>query len=77
MKEDMTRLQKYRKESGLSQSQLSAMSGISVRHIQNLEQKNRDINKTQGITLYKLSKVLCCHIEDLLELKEIEKYDLK
>ena len=39
----------------------------SLRSIQMYEQRNNDIDKAQGHTLYKLSLALGCEIEDLLE----------
>lgn len=62
-----TRLKKIREASGLSQNELSKKSGVSLRSIQMYEQKNNDIDKAQGQTLYKLSVTLGCSIEDLLE----------
>lgn len=61
-------LQEIRLAKGLSQSQLAKKSGVSLGHIRNLEQGQRDINKTAGIILYKLSKALECRIEDLLKI---------
>ena len=62
-----TRLKVRRQNCGLSQSQLASASGVAIRQIQLFEQGQRDINKTAAVTLYKLSKALCCRMEDLLE----------
>lgn len=62
-----TRLKKIREASGLSQVKLSEKSGVSLRSIQMYEQRNNDIDKAQAKTLYQLSRVLGCEIEDLLE----------
>lgn len=62
-----TKLKRIREAAGLSQSELSKKSGVSLRSIQMYEQKNNDIDKAQGHTLYKLSVALGCSIEDLLE----------
>ena len=62
-----TNLKKLRETTALSQSQLADESGVSLRSIQMYEQRNKDINKAQAITLAKLSRVLGCNIEDLLE----------
>ena len=51
----------------MSQSELSQKSGISLRTIQQYEIKAKDINKAATMTLIKLSRVLGCKIEDLLE----------
>jgi len=61
------KLKVIRTKVGLSQSQLAHKSGINVRTIQNYEQGVKDINKAQAIKLYKISKVLNCSIEELLE----------
>lgn len=62
-----TNLSLKRKNSSLSQSQLAKLSGVSLRAIQLYEQRKLDINMANAIKLYKLSKVLNCKIEDLLE----------
>jgi DNA-binding Xre family transcriptional regulator len=62
-----TRLRTKRLNSGLSQSQLAAESGVSIRQIQLFEQRKRDINNTAAITLLRLSKALHCRMEDLIE----------
>ena len=43
------------------------MSGVSLRSIQMYEQRNKDINKAQSESLYRLAKALGCTMEDLLE----------
>ena len=60
-------LKRIRESRGLSQSELAEQSGIKVRNIQMYEQRVNDIDKAQAQTLYKLSRVLGCDIEDLLE----------
>ncbi len=62
-----TKLQTYRKNCGLSQSDLSALSGVPLRSIQMYEQRNKDINKAHAETLLALSKTLCRPIEDFFE----------
>lgn len=62
-----TRLREKRKNIGLSQAKLAQEADVPVRQIQLFEQGQRDINKASAITLYKLSKILSCQIEDLLE----------
>ena len=62
-----TRLQAIRQNRGLSQSQLAKLSGVNVRNIQLYEQRVNDIDKAQGITLYRLAHVLGCRMESLLE----------
>ena len=60
-------LKRIRESRGLSQSELAEQSGIKVRNIQMYEQRVNNIDKAQVQTLYKLSRVLGCDIEDLLE----------
>ncbi len=62
-----TKLKRIREARGLSQSELAKLSGVSLRSIQMYEQRGNDIDKAQGQTLYKLSVILGCQIEDLLE----------
>lgn len=63
-----TNLKRIRKNAGLSQNELACLSGLPVRQIQLFEQRQRDINKTQALNLWKLGKVLGCRSEDLLEI---------
>ena len=62
-----TKLKTIRESRGLTQAELAALSGVTKRSIQLYEQKVNDIDKAQAQTLYKLSRVLGCTIEDLLE----------
>jgi DNA-binding transcriptional regulator YiaG len=62
-----TNLKRIRKSRGLSQNELSNLSGVGLRSIQLYEQRRKDINKAQVETLYNLAKILCCNIENLLE----------
>ena len=62
-----TKLKTIRESRGLSQAELAQQSGVKLRSIQMYEQKVNDIDKAQGHTLYKISRVLGCNIEDLLE----------
>ena len=62
-----TNLARYREEAGFSQVELSARSGVGLRSIQMYEQGRNDINRAQGIALYRLAKALGCAMEDLLE----------
>ena len=65
----MSNLKEIRLRKGLSQSELSEASGVNLRIIQYYEQGANDINKAQGITLYKIARALNCKIEDLLEIE--------
>ena len=50
---------------------IAKLSGVSLRSIQMYEQKVNDIDKAQARTVYKLSRVLGCTVEDLLENPEL------
>ena len=62
-----TKLKMIREARGVSQSKLAEASGVTKRSIQLYEQRVNDIDKAQVHTVYKLSRVLGCDIEDLLE----------
>ena len=62
-----SRLQQIRIKNGLSQKQLAVKSDVSLRIIQQYEQKKRDINKASVSSLLSVSRVLNCDIEDLME----------
>ena len=63
-----TNLQVFRTFYGYSQNELAKKTNVSLRMIQQYEQRAKDINKASGLTLLRLSKILGCKIEDLLEL---------
>ena len=65
--EPETHLKTIRVNRGISQTELAKLSGVKLRSIQMYEQKVNDIDKAQVGTIYKLSRVLGCTIEDLLE----------
>ncbi len=60
-------LKTIREARGLSQSALAAISGISLRAIQQYEQRCKNINHAHGVSLYALARTLGCRIEDLFE----------
>lgn len=62
-----TALTRLRNAAGLSQSELAERSGVSIRIIQAYEQRMRDINKAQFITIANLAQTLDCNSIDLLE----------
>lgn len=62
-----TRLQSQRKISGYSQRELAEKSGVSLRSIQQYEQRVKDINKASISTLLALAKTLGCQAEDIVE----------
>ena len=62
-----TNLKRLRHLAGLSQRELAEKSGISLRTIQQYEQRKKNINKAQIDTLIPLSKALYCDVRELLE----------
>ena len=62
-----TNLKMIRTKLNLTQKELSDISGVPVRTIQQYEQRQKNINKAQTGYLVMLSKALSCKIEDLLE----------
>ena len=62
-----TNLKRMRMAYGCTQAELAKKSGVSLRSIQMYEQRNKDINKANADTLYRISKVLGCSMEDLIE----------
>lgn len=62
-----TNLQMLRRICGYSQRILAEKSGVTLRSIQQYEQRAKDINKAAGVTLLALSQTLGCKVEDLLE----------
>ncbi|MBR1478599.1 MAG: helix-turn-helix transcriptional regulator [Lachnospiraceae bacterium] len=63
----ITRLKAYRQRFNMSQSELAEKSGVSLRMIQNYEQRRKNINKAQGDTLLSLARALHCNMEELIE----------
>ena len=64
-----TRLQKIRKARGLTQKQLSELSGVSLRMIQLYEQRQNDINQASGQTINNLARALCCNFYEIMEIE--------
>ena len=62
-----TNLKRIREATGLSQSKLSDEAGVSLRSVQMYEQRNKDINKAQALTIVKIARALGCEVEDLME----------
>lgn len=63
----MVKLQRQRKNLGLSQSELARKSGINLRTLQQYETKAKDINKASVSSVRALASALGCRIEDILE----------
>lgn len=62
-----TNLQRLRKAAGMTQAKLAERSGVTLRSIQLYEQRQKDINKAQALTLSQLARALGCQIGDLFE----------
>ena len=62
-----TNLKRIRIAYGCTQKELAKRSGVSLRSIQMYEQRNKDINKASAETLYRISRVLGCAIEEQQE----------
>lgn len=73
------KLQAARLAAGMSQSQLAAAAGISVRTLQDYERSGRDINGAKLATLLKICNALECRLQDILTdpatLEYLEEYD--
>ena len=77
MEKEQTNLQKLRIKKGLSQSQLAAKSGVTLRMVQSYEQRDRHIEGAKLDSLCSLALSLDCKIEDILDDKTlIEKFKL-
>ena len=60
------KLKYYRKKRKLTQSELSKLSNVPLRTIQQYEQGNKKLDKANVSYLINLSKVLYCNIEELI-----------
>ena len=64
-----TNLKMRRQQAGFSQRELAELSGIPVRTIQQYEQRQKSINKAQVEYLLILARILCCDVENLIEIE--------
>lgn len=71
-RQKMSNLKSLRERFGLSQSELAEKTGIPVRTIQQYEQGQKNINKSNAEYVISLSRVLCCEPIDLLEITQID-----
>ena len=62
-----TNLKRIRTTYGCTQAELAKRAQVSLRSIQMYEQRQKDINKACVDTVHRLSKVLGCTVEDLME----------
>ena len=67
----MYKLKIRREAAGLTQAQLSEMTGVPIRMIQAYEAEaassHRDINKAEAARVAKLAAVIGCRVIDILE----------
>ena len=63
-----TNLHNLRKASGLTQKELSELTGVNLRTLQQYEIGSKDINKASGQTINSLARVLHCNFYDVMEL---------
>lgn len=63
-------LKEIRTQKGVSQSELSRKSGVSIRNIQAYEQGQINIDNASAMTVYQLCKALGCRYEDILSIEE-------
>lgn len=73
----MRKLKIMRTGAGLSQRQLSELSGVNLRTIQDYESNGGQlVDRTNLRTLLNISKVLGCNIKDILEdVRLVELYE--
>lgn len=71
----MKNIRRIRQNRAFSLHDLSDHTGISKRTLEKYESGERDINGAKGIFLWRISQVLHCRIEDLLELEREKKHD--
>ena len=62
-----TNLKRIRRTYGYTQAELAKRSGVNLRSIQMYEQRKKCINKASVESIYRISKVLGCTMEDLFE----------
>ncbi|MBQ9444807.1 MAG: DUF3990 domain-containing protein [Lachnospiraceae bacterium] len=60
-------LQTRRKRLALSQKELSDLSGVNLRTLQQYEIKDKDINRAAAATVYDLSRALYCNVTNILD----------
>jgi len=62
-----TNLKRIREAAGFSESWLADEAGVPIRLIEMLEQREKEMNKAQVLTVVKLARALGCEVEDLIE----------
>lgn len=67
----MTKLKRVRLQNRLTRRELAEKSGVNIRMIQKYESGEKNIDHAQAVTLFRLSYVLGCDMQYLLEHTEI------
>ena len=62
-----TKLANIRRETDLTQKKLAEISGVNLRMIQKYESGDRDINRAEAETVYRLAKALNVPMESLIK----------
>jgi len=62
-----SRLKKIRVSNGMTQEELSKLSGINIKSIASYEQNPEKINKASVESVYNLSDCLGCSMDDIIE----------
>lgn len=74
---DETKLQRLRFSKGMSQRELSVISGVAARSIRSYEQRERDIDSARLSTLCAMCIALGCKMSDIIEDEAlIERYQI-
>ena len=63
-----TNLHRLRKAAGLTQKELSELSGVNLRTLQQYEIGSKDINRASGAAINALALALHCNFYDVMEL---------
>lgn len=73
IKKYKSKLKRMRVSSGMTQGELSELSGINIKSIASYEQNPEKINKASAESIYNMSDCLGCDMEDLMEKEYIGK----
>ena len=65
----MNKLKQRREAKGWTQASLATNSGVNLRMVQKYENGEKDINKAEALTVYKLATALECDMVDLLDVE--------
>lgn len=64
---EQTKLQQLRIQKGFSQSELSRLSGVNFRTLQDFDQGRKNLRNAKGEMIYKLSRALGCSADFLID----------